>query len=44
MRFHANYVSVSPEGDYYQIWIETKEFIKGKFTEEERRCHFSYDG
>lgn len=29
---------------FYQIWIEAKELIMAKFEEEERRCHFNYDG
>jgi hypothetical protein len=28
MRFHANSVSASEEGDYYQIWIEAKDSAK----------------
>jgi hypothetical protein len=28
MRFHANSVSASAEGDYYQIWIEAKASAK----------------
>ena len=28
MRFHANSVSASEEGDYFQIWLEAKDFAK----------------
>lgn len=28
MRFHANFVSGSEDGDYYQIWLDTKDSAK----------------
>ncbi len=53
MRFHANSVSASAEGDYYQIWLEAKDSAKeaadpyeidGPYVIVQRDFEMPYDG